>query len=456
MPQLTTTTSTPTGYVIATMQAAINSLITNMQAGKDVIAADIAAINSSVYNLWRSHGHTATDRQGIDTFGNLTVYGVGGSVVSTSTTGISPAMGAVTTPAGVAAGQQINAADINVLIAACNLMRVHYHTITDSVGATHPNVVLIATTFDSLNYSVSSTTTVTLQNDGGMAGHQSSGYVAIGGQWIDMRPVDAPTAAQYACFATHISGPLPSGTFGSWVSLSTSRSWSITTPYIGGPNSQTSVIQLQVRDVNTLAVVATANMTLIAATDDTPFITCFPAGSQVLRPDGSWTPIEQIVPGDVVMGVDGPVAVAEMDRPTLGNRKMLSFQDGSLNWSEEHAMWTRNAAKSEWWWSYNRNMWIKEAVGGHIGGLKNNNTMRTGAQAAEWAHVSGWKANTVVELPKMDQSTRLYLPRTDGSPIIVNGYVVGAGVNEAGYDYTKLNWDAVYPTLPVVQPLPAA
>jgi hypothetical protein len=25
-------------------------------------------------------------------------------------------------------------------------------------------------------------------------------------------------------------------------------------------------------------------------------------------------------------------------------------------------------------------------------------------------------------------------------PIIVNGYVVGAGINEAGYDYTAFRW----------------
>jgi hypothetical protein len=55
--------------------------------------------------------------------------------------------------------------------------------------------------------------------------------------------------------------------------------------------------------------------------------------------------------------------------------------------------------------------------------------------------MDGWKREVPVEIAA-DYAMRLYFIKTDGSPIIVNGYVVGAGADESQFDYTTLDWDA--------------
>lgn len=176
---------------------------------------------------------------------------------------------------------------------------------------------------------------------------------------------------------------------------------------------------------------------------------CFPAGARVLMADGSERPIQFVRTGDWLMGADGrPVQVRYVDRPLLGNRRMMAFADGSQVWSEEHGFWTRDVAGAEWWWSANPDQWRFEAETGHIGGLHDNASMRAG-DGYEFAHLKGWTHQVVVEAEGYGPDTQLYLPRTDGVPIIVNGYVVGAGVNEEGYDYKTLRWNpqAVYDTI---------
>lgn len=169
---------------------------------------------------------------------------------------------------------------------------------------------------------------------------------------------------------------------------------------------------------------------------------CFPAGARVLMADGSERPIQFVRTGDWLMGADGrPVQVRYVDRPLLGNRRMMAFADGSQVWSEEHGFWTRDVAGAEWWWSANPDQWRFEAETGHIGGLHDNASMRAG-DGYEFAHLEGWVSQAIVEAVGYGPDTRLYLPRTDGVPIIVNGYAVGAGVNEAGYDYGAFRWNA--------------
>lgn len=454
MPQRNVTTSTPIGYTIATMQALVTSLYGSIVSGANIVASDIVSWKTGGYDLWRTHTHTAQDRTGIDTFGNLVVYGVAGTHV-TASTGVpqANAQPAQTTPAGIVAANEIAASDINSMISIANNMRVHSHTITDSVGGTAPTVNITSATYQSFNYAVNVTATASFQNNGVLNGADSGG---IGNQWITMRPVDLATAAAYDIFVQHVGGNAPSGSaLNTWLNLGTTRNWSITAIYVGGPSSNSTVLSVQIRDAGTLAVLDTATITLDAFTDDfPPPPTCFPADSLVLMGDGSWKLIQHVVVGDMVMGMSGPTPVTEMDRPTLGMRKILRFADNSLRWSEEHAMWTRNADQSQWWWASNRKMWMREADMGAIGGLTDNQTMRTGEEAVEWAHLDGWKANEIIVEPPHNINTRLYLPRTDGSPIIVNGYVVGAGVNQAGYDYTQLDWNAVQASLPVVQPMP--
>lgn len=181
--------------------------------------------------------------------------------------------------------------------------------------------------------------------------------------------------------------------------------------------------------------------TTVTHTHSVYYTTCFPAGSLVMMADKSYKTIESIKAGELLMSTNGTAKIVKMDRPKLGTRKLLKFSDNSLQWSEEHAMWTKNVNDSQWWWSYNSDYWKYEARKGVIGGLFDNSTIRTGNNNLKWAHTSGWLSNTVEEVADADQNTSLYLPFTNGYPIIVNGYVVGAGINQWVYDYSSLDWD---------------
>lgn len=165
--------------------------------------------------------------------------------------------------------------------------------------------------------------------------------------------------------------------------------------------------------------------------------TCFVAGSLVLMPDWSWKRIEQIHPGEYIMGMDGPTQVIKIDIPVLGNRQMLRFSDGSLTWSEEHCFWAKQEEK-EWFWSANPSKWLEEFKSGDVVGLKDNSSLLHGPNI-EFATLNGFEAKEI-ELVDAQPETLLFLPVTTGSPIIINGYVVAASVNEFCYDYTKLSW----------------
>lgn len=463
MSQRNVTTSTPqgyTGYTIATMQAAVNTLVANMAAGKAITATDVATL-VSIYNGWRTHNHTASDQVGIDTFGNLTTYGASGLFVTATSAVPSPAMGTGTLPGGVSVEQGIAAADINSIIGFINSMRSHYHTITDSVGGSFPSVSISSTTstlstscFGDTN--CPSTNFLTFASNGQM----SSGTGLYSGQWIDMEPVDVGTANDFDIFVTasaDVGVTVTGSALSTWLNLGTTRTFTITNTNPSGTSAVLgATLSVQIRNASTLTVLDTATYRIEAYCVQVGGASCFPPGSQVLMPDGSWRAIETIRPGDVVMGGNGsPAIVTEMERPFLGNRRLMTFADGSLVWSEEHAMWTRNSSGSQWWWSAGADLWKQEALTNHIGGLFDNNSIRTGNQVSEWAHTSGWKANTVEEIPNVPPEMQLCLPRTAGIPIIVNGYVVGAGVNQHLFDYATLDWDTARQNLPVVQPLPA-
>jgi len=171
--------------------------------------------------------------------------------------------------------------------------------------------------------------------------------------------------------------------------------------------------------------------------------TCFPAGSQVLMANLTWKNIELVQVGELMYSVNGPAECIKEDITTLGNRHMITFADESIFWSEEHAFWTRENDR-EWWWSYNADRWRREVETGLIGGLLDNSSMRTAETTQDYAHISGWrKQKSQIASGTYDPDYPLYLPMTNGAPIVVNGYLVGAGVNEHGFDYTKIKWDQV-------------
>jgi hypothetical protein len=168
-------------------------------------------------------------------------------------------------------------------------------------------------------------------------------------------------------------------------------------------------------------------------------VTCFPAGALVLMADGTQRRIEFVLEGSMVWTPMGARRVVKVDRPRLGNRRMLGFMEDSHTWSEEHAHWTRQGG-AQWWWSANPALWRSEVEQGAIGGLLDNDSMR-GGDEVEFAHTSGWVQRSICVVDA-NPNTLLYLPMTEGEPIVVNGYLVGAGVNERGCDYTALDWDA--------------
>lgn len=157
--------------------------------------------------------------------------------------------------------------------------------------------------------------------------------------------------------------------------------------------------------------------------------------------DGTYRSIETIRVGDWVMGADGcQVQIQEVHRPLLADRAMMKMPDGSHFWSDEHAHWTRDSIGSEWWWSANPEAWRGEANSGLIGGLFDNDSLRDGP-GFEFAHLHGWKDVQPIVADGFGPETQLYLPRTNGVGIIVNGYVVGSGVNEHNYPYSTFRWN---------------
>lgn len=155
---------------------------------------------------------------------------------------------------------------------------------------------------------------------------------------------------------------------------------------------------------------------------------------------GAWKNVEEITLGELLMGADGvPAEVVDPYVTKLGQRKMLSFGDDSIFWSEEHAFWTKDSEGEEWWWSAEPDTWREEVRLGVLGGLKDNSTLRFG-RGYEVAHMDGWKKMSVRFHPEFSPETPLYHPRTNSVPIIINGYVVSGGVDEFNYDYTQFTW----------------
>jgi hypothetical protein len=83
----------------------------------------------------------------------------------------------------------------------------------------------------------------------------SGAYVAIGGEWLL-----SGSAADYEARATKVSGTTPSGTLGSWLALSSDRTWSLTTT----AGNASCVLTIEIRNATTLAVLDTATITLEA------------------------------------------------------------------------------------------------------------------------------------------------------------------------------------------------
>jgi len=110
----------------------------------------------------------------------------------------------------------------------------------------------------SSSYTLSSTGDITFTISGDTSGTQDIG------DWISPKS----GMSNYECLATVTSGTLTSGTQGSWLNLGSPQSWTRTRP--GGTTGQASVtFTLQIRQVGTTTILASASITLLAQTEST-------------------------------------------------------------------------------------------------------------------------------------------------------------------------------------------
>jgi hypothetical protein len=174
--------------------------------------------------------------------------------------------------------------------------------------------------------------------------------------------------------------------------------------------------------------------------------TCFPAGCMVLMADMTWREITAVNVGDLVFSPLGAEVVREAYVTNLGRRKLYVMADGSLIWSSEHTFMVKRETDT-WLWTMDREQLQAEQEMGIIGGLVNWPRLMEGkANVSErFAHVSGWKSNTPIHIKALERDRLpLYLPLTaNGGLIVVNGYLVGASVDENKCDYGAIDWKGI-------------
>lgn len=107
-----------------------------------------------------------------------------------------------------------------------------------------------------LGSSVTATASFALNNNGTRSQTVNTTTTTIG-DWV------TPTnqAANYEVFATLSSGALTSGTTGSWLALTSTRSWTVSRSPAG---ISEAVVVLQVRKIGTTTVLASGTITLTA------------------------------------------------------------------------------------------------------------------------------------------------------------------------------------------------
>jgi hypothetical protein len=167
--------------------------------------------------------------------------------------------------------------------------------------------------------------------------------------------------------------------------------------------------------------------------------TCFPANSMVRMADGTGKLIQHVQAGDMVWTPTGIARVANLEITTLGNRPLYTMEDGSITWSAEHSFWVERNGEQRLW-SMRPDLLAAEQKAGAIGGLKDYGWMYVGEENAPefFATPTGWKLSNPI-LSHGTPDLTLYVPRTEGGKLIsVDGFVVGACVNERAFDYRKL------------------
>ena len=132
MAQITSLTLTANSYNVTVMRNEVNTLLSNMLAGKSILVADVRKV-VDIYNQLRAHTHEYSDLRGRDEFGNLSVYSTTGTRVQ-RTSDPGPNTAALSYPTNVVLNGQVTAADINLIIAAVNQLRTHTHAVVDQTS----------------------------------------------------------------------------------------------------------------------------------------------------------------------------------------------------------------------------------------------------------------------------------------------------------------------------------
>jgi len=104
----------------------------------------------------------------------------------------------------------------------------------------------------------SQTATYTLESDGDVVTATTDGGSVDAGDWIDPK---AAAPSDYEVQATLNAGTLTSGTTGSWLALSSNRSWTLTRATVGTATQVDLTIEIRRGSGATLA---SANVTLDA------------------------------------------------------------------------------------------------------------------------------------------------------------------------------------------------
>lgn len=126
----------------------------------------------------------------------------------------------------------------------------------------HPRVQVPAVTVSAPAISPAEATAVIyFENDGDIAEQVNGGSITTVEDWLS--PADAVTDFEIM-FSLNSGAALDGGTLDTWLSLDTTRSLVQTR---STPGTDLSIVDVQIRDANTLTVVATGQITLDATVD---------------------------------------------------------------------------------------------------------------------------------------------------------------------------------------------
>jgi hypothetical protein len=173
------------------------------------------------------------------------------------------------------------------------------------------------------------------------------------------------------------------------------------------------------------------------------------AGSLILMADYSHKDISEICTGDIILGADlNSSIVTESFSSKLGNRRIMSFLGNKqVRFTDCDVIWAKDSTR-QWWWTENahelqlawKNMRLNSK--NHLlTGIKIIDSMLV-SYDVEFATINGFEKKTVIDVTE-EYSENTFIPMIKTErfcPVIINDFVVGGGICEHEYDYTKFNW----------------